>query len=294
MNHTRLTINVLISTLAACLFPLAIMAQVEDPHVTGNVPITFYGKVVDQHDQPVPDVTVRLEIRVGYFTSPTSGKERWDTVRLTSDKSGVFVLTNVNGGFIQFNSIEKNGYKLSPKQVKANFLYYPQVFHPEPANPVVFKMWKKAGEEQLVGSAWHGKVACDGTTNHFDLHNGHSSAEGVLEIICTRTPLNFEMTSRQPFDYKLIIAISGGSIQPTEDEFTYLAPESGYLSSVTIDRKPGDPKWGGGLMQEFYVKTDKGEYGRLSVEWDAGHRPAPTSLKWECTINPSGSRNLER
>jgi hypothetical protein len=106
--------------------------------------------------------------------------------------------------------------------------------------------------------------------------------------------LNFEMTSDRPFTYKLEISIRDGGIQPTEDEFTYKAPENGYAPSVTIERKPDDPKWGGGLKQEFYIKTAKGEYGRLSVEWDAGHRPAPTPLKWESSINPSGSRNLER
>jgi len=67
--------NAFKATVAACLFPAALMAQAEDPHVTGNVPIAFYGKVVDQNNQPVSDVKVRLEVRVGYFTSDHRNRE---------------------------------------------------------------------------------------------------------------------------------------------------------------------------------------------------------------------------
>jgi hypothetical protein len=200
----------------------------------------------------------------------------------------------VTGYGIDRLSIREDGYELSQKASRGYVFGHKVEYKPNPNDPVIFRMWKMAGKESLVGPAWHGKVACDGTTSRFDLHSGHPSADGGLEITCTRTPLNFEMTSDRPFTYKLEISIRDGGVQPTEDEFTYKAPENGYLPSITIERKPDDPKWGGGLKQEFYIKTAKGEYGRLSVEWDAGHRPAPTPLKWESSINPSGSRNLER
>jgi protocatechuate 3,4-dioxygenase beta subunit len=106
--------NTFVATLAACLFAVGLMAQDEDPHVTGNVPITFYGKVVDQNNRAVAGVKVWLEYRVGYFTSPTSGKERWLPVSLTTDTNGNFILDGVKGGFVQFSSIEKDGYKLLP------------------------------------------------------------------------------------------------------------------------------------------------------------------------------------
>jgi hypothetical protein len=221
MYHARITMKMLITTLAACLLPVALTAQVEDPHVTGNVPITFYGKVVDQNNQPVSDVKVRLEVRVGYFTSPTTGKERWDPVFLETDTNGNFVLDSVKGGFVQFTSIEKEGYKLLPAQVKAGFMYYPRQFHADPTNPVVFKMWKKQGAEPLVGSVWHGNVPCDGTVMTFDLLTGKRVKDGNLQIACTRVPLNIIPRENKRYDYSLQIAVLGGSIQPTEDDFTY-------------------------------------------------------------------------
>jgi hypothetical protein len=283
----------LIATLAACLMPVSLMAQVEDPHITGNVPITFYGKVVDQNNQPVPEVKVRLQVRVGYFTSPTTGKERWDPVSLETDADGKFVLSNVKGGFVQFNAIEKEGYKLLPRQAKEGYMYFPPQIHPDPTNPVVFKMWKKRGAEPLVSSSWHGKMASDGATNRFDLLRGARSDDGSLEIICKRTPLSSPPPGNAHFDYSFEIAVNGGAIQTTADEFTYLAPESGYSTSYKVAQKADDPKWWGRVTQEFYIKTADGHYGRLSVDWYASQN-APNHLDWDCSINPSGSRNLER
>jgi hypothetical protein len=288
MKMKNLYPKTIILTLIACLTAVVSNAQLRNPV---NILLNFYGKVVDQEGKPVVGAKVNLEAQANYFDENRSEQKPFT---FQTDKNGDFNLIGAYGAIVTVSSIEKDGFELS-KKVDRHYSYtLPADFHPDPQNPVIFKMWKQRGKEPLVGSAWHGKVACDGTPVDFDLYHGWRNTEGSLQITCTRTPLNFEMTSRQPFDYKVEIAVSGGGIQPTGDEFTYLAPEGGYSPSVTIERKAGDPKWGGGLRQEFYIKTAKGEYGRLSVEWDSGHRPSPTPFKWDCSINPSGSRNLER
>jgi hypothetical protein len=203
-------------------------------------------------------------------------------------------LDNIRGGSIQFNLIEKNGYKLSPKQVKANFIYYPKQFHVDQENPVVFRMWKAAGKEVLAGSHWHGKVACDGTLVRFGLLTGEPSKDGDLEIACTLTSTDKKVGKRVLSDYGFQIRVGGGGIQATRDEFTYMAPESGYLPTVTIDEKAADANHRNPeLKQEFYIKTADGHYARLSIDWSAWQK-SPTYFEWDCSINPSGSRNLER
>lgn len=101
----------------------SLIAQTEDPHKTGNVPITFYGKVVDQSNQPVAGVKVEVGILVGYLKSPQEYDQKLDAASLVTDAAGHFVLEDVKGSSIQFNSITKDGYKLSPKQVKQTYLY---------------------------------------------------------------------------------------------------------------------------------------------------------------------------
>lgn len=271
-----------------CLMAVVSNGQLSTPI---NILLNFYGKVVDQSGKPVVGAKINLQTQANYFDENRSEQKPFT---LETDQNGDFNLIGAYGAIVTVSSIEKDGYELSKKANRTFSYTVPAEFYSDPEKPVVFRMWKEAGKESLVGSAWHGKIACDGTSVGFDLYRGTRSPGGSLQITCTRTPLNFELTSPQPFDYKFKITIRDGGIQPTGDEFTYLAPDNGYSTSVTTERKPGDPKWGGGLSQEFYIKTSKGEFGRLSIEWDAGHRPAPTPLKWDCSINPSGSRNLER
>jgi hypothetical protein len=278
-------------TILALTIGLTAVALDAQRRTSENVPVGFYGKVIDQDGHAVAGAKVSLDFIVSHMD-----EDRTETRPLTmqTDQSGHFELTGVIGYGVDKIQIQKEGYQLSQKTLRSYVFGHKTDYKPNYDSPVIFRMWKEGGKEQLVGSAWHGKVACDGTTNHFDLLHGSRSDNGNLEIVCTRTPLNYERTNGPSFSYKFEITLIGGSVQTTGDEFTYLAPDAGYLPSVTIERKPGDPQWRAGVDQEFYIKTADGHYGRISVTWDAGHRPSPTVLKWDCSINPSGSRNLER
>jgi hypothetical protein len=277
------------------LWPFSSTAQigVADP-VTGNATINFYGRVVDQDGKPLAGAHVGVSVSVGYLPSPGAlGMKDEKSTQLT-DANGNFILTDANGHSLKIESIDVHGYKLSEK-VKRSYAYSwsGDIFHPDPTNPVVFKMWKMQGPESLVGSVWHGNVSCDGSLTTFDLLRGKRVKDGNLQISCVRTPLISPPPGNGPFDYKFEIAVVGGGVQPTEDEFTYLAPEKGYAPSFIEAKKPSDPGWRGRLTQAFYFRTEDGHYGTLFVDWYTAQN-SPTHLEWTCSINPSGSRNLER
>ena len=281
---------IVLSTVLMWLVP--VFAQTDDSRLTGNVPITFYGRVVDQSNLPVQGVKINVQVREGHLTSASTGEQRWKPASLTTDANGDFSLNGASGNFLQFDSIVKEGYRLSPRQEKTNFTFYPALFHPDFANPIVFRMWKRRGAEHIVNSAWEGKVTADGTVDSFDLVSGKRAKEGTLQITCTRSPLTSPPPGTAHFDYSFRLAILGSEIQPTDDEFTDFAPERGYVASFVLAQKAEDPKWWGRVTKEFYIKTKDGRYGKLSVDWYASQN-APSHLEWNCSINPSGSRNLE-
>jgi hypothetical protein len=265
---------------------LSVIAQTAEE----NVPIAFYGKVVDQNKLPVTGAAVKLKVVTSHFATATTEEKEYP---LETDANGSFTLTGALGASLFITSIQKPGYELS-KKAQLGFVYaLTGSYHPDPANPVVIRMWRIAGKEPLVGSAWHGKVACDGTTNRFDLYTGKPSADGNFEIMCKRVPVASAPHGHGEFNLTFEVAVLGGGIQPTEDEFTYRSPETGYRPTFTLDQKADAPKWRPNVNQEFYIKTSDGRFGRLHVDWEAWQTP-PTHFEWDCSINPAGSGNLER
>jgi hypothetical protein len=279
----------------ACVVPVSLVAQQDERHTTGNVPIEFYGKVIDQDGNPLASAKVAFELQVGHMTSETKGYVSRNRITLQTDQSGQFSINGTKGIHLILQSVEEPGCELS-KKTERWFSYNESgaIFHPDPSKPVIFKMWKKAGKEPLVGSHWRGKVVCDSTLVSFGLLNGKPSQDGDLQIVCTLTPTDKKVGNHTLSDYGFQITIVGGGVQQTGDEFTYLAPENGYLPTVTIHEEAADANHRNPeLEQEFYIKTADGHYGRLSIDWSAWQKP-PTYFEWDCSINPSGSRNLER
>lgn len=265
-----------------------------------NVPLTFYGKVVDQDGRPLAGAKVDLEISVGDLVpvpeSPAGFLERLRSDKATaqSGSNGLFSLIGFSGHGIDIKSISKTGYKLSAKvDLSYTYVATARPFHPDAKHPVVFKMWKLQGKEPLIEFSWSHKVPCDGSTNRFSLATGRLDPNGMLEICCTRVPSRLPYPGNRPFAYTFEIGVLKGGIQPTDDDFSYSAPMSGYAPSFIESKKAGEQGWRSSLKQEFYIKTAEGHYGRLAVEWYSW-QDSPTHLMWDCSINPSGSRNLER
>lgn len=277
-------------TLIASLLPFSALTQLRTPE---NVPINFYGKVIDQQGQPVVGAKVSFDLLTSHIRQIRTSEK---PMTLETGADGRFSLTGVTGYAIDQISIAKEGYELSQKAPRGFTFGLLPDYTPDTTNPVVFKMWKQTGKETLTHSSWRGKAVCDGTTNCFDLLSGHSQADGNLKIACFRIPVNLPPANTKPYTYKFQISLNGGGIQPTDDDFTFLAPEQDYLQSLTYGQSADDPKWDRRtpIPKEYYIKTADGHYGHLSVDWDVAFWKAPMILKWNCSINPSGSRNLER
>ncbi len=260
----------------------------------GNVPVALHGRVVDQANQPLDGVVVRLELRVGYMRTPTEGHTRWDIVELTTNPNGLFTLANRKAGHVNVVGLEKSGYEPSSKNPKIfGFAASNLPRHvPDPQKPVVFRMYKLLGAEPMIFVRQTGGIPCDGTSTNFDAFTGlRTSSNHNFKVTFTRVPLH--PTKGQRYDNTLKLEIIGGGILATDDEFTYLAPEEGYEPSVTIERKAGDPAWDRYITRCFYFKTKEGYYGRMKVELATFFEPPPTQFGYESWINPSGSRVLE-
>lgn len=254
-----------------------------------NKPIEFYGLIIDQDSNSISGVRVKIGIRHWTMPDPAILQARGKDIDLerTSDASGRFEFHGATGddfGVV----ITKDGY-LSPPN--ARYVFGPQAGTYE--NPIIFKMWKMGEPQKLVSHRTLFGFQRDGRIYTLDLLNNKKiegeNADGDLRI-------KFQCPSikpNQPYPWTLEISAVGGGLIETTDEFTYLAPESGYQPEVLLQATSVAPSAVPDFTKTYYIKTRNGQnYGVVQMQIYSDYR-GQSAMLVNSRINPNGSRNLQ-
>jgi hypothetical protein len=243
-----------------------------DPRFEWKMPISFYGKVVDQDGQPV----AAARIRYGW-NAASGSNERF----AQSDSHGMFSIEGINGKVLSVR-VQKHGYYASKDGFGAfeyAAFFEPHYHEPDPYKPVVFQLQKKQQVAPLVRTEQEIRLPERGPAVRVPLDDRTS-----LEL----SLLANNMKPDQPWSMR--IATDSAGLQTATDEFPVEAPTDGYQSSVILDRKSPKPGGWSGLYQGgvLYFKTAQG-YGRVEIKMLAGDDEARVTTY----LNASGSRNLQ-
>jgi hypothetical protein len=257
-----------------------------------NVPVNFWGRVVDQDGTSLSGVKVEMSLRQWKEESGSPSGEFLVFNRQTG-ANGTFDLRGENGDALEFRSINKEGYRLSPKAVTSlNFERNP---NPSSANdPIIFKMWKiGASGKLLTGSKFFGIVP-DGRTYTIDLIRGTKSegesSEGDLRVKILRPSV---IQERLPYDWTCVIETIGGGLIEADDDFMYQAPETGYSSPYQVKFTASQTNWTDTVKDNVYVESRGGAvYGIIHMEIIA-HYQDKSVFNVSYSINPNSSRNLQ-
>jgi hypothetical protein len=266
--------------------------QTIDAAQTANVPIAFWGQVVDQNGKGLAGANVSAGIRHWSLTPTLQGHASSIKVKALSGSDGVFSIANVSGDVLELDAIFLDGYELSAKAKRA--FDYTRGVRTSPTNPVVFRMWKHGIKQPLLkGSGFFGIIP-DGRTYAIDFTTGKksetTSSEGDLIVSITR-PLDAVWNSK--YDWAFTLKAVGGGIFEEKGDFMYLAPEDGYDAVVQYQFKEQDPSWTHRVRKQFFAKTRNGQhFARLNVEVFA-HYDNEAVYKVEYAVNTNGSRILE-
>ncbi len=252
-----------------------------------NIPISFYGRVLDQDGHPVSGVQIKMNgEHVFYLISQGIASTNIE-METQTDADGRFQWTSDKGDMLAVESISKDGYRLSPKA--------PHSFMPSSGSlldPVIFKMWKMIGKEQLV-SGRHVFGIDSGKTYTLNLINGkkiEGEAEGDLRVSIARPA---DAKPREKYQWAFSIEVLGGGFLESNDEFMYLAPESGYEPKIEMQFNPSSPAWTGVVKKQFFIRSRNGQvYGGVQIEVDSIYN-VHSALQIDYAINPNGSRNLQ-
>ena len=248
-----------------------------------RMPINFYGRVVDENEQPVPGAKVELS----WTDLSQAGTSQAKT---TTDAQGSFSLLNRIGRHLQVR-VNKDGY-YTPKRQQISFDYAgfweADYYVPDPNNPVLFHIRKKNQGEALGSGEIRPTIPADGTPVRFDLLNGgRVSPDGQLEIAAVT---NTEQYPPRIFNWRATIAVAGGGLIEHNAEFPFEAPEGGYQPSVEFDMPTNAADWKRLMEKSYFIEFGSPpRYGRIQIRLDGGSQKVSVSY-W---VNPTGSRNLE-
>jgi hypothetical protein len=257
-----------------------------------NVPINFYGQVIDQESNSLAGVDIKVAIRHLTLPDPPASEFGTTEIRLerVSGSDGRFEINGATGDAFDLESILKDGYEAEP--TKRTFGSSGGTF----ANPVIFKMWSTNTHEQLITGETKFQIVPDGRAYIIDLSKGTISESGTGDLkVWVKRPS--DITYGQRYNWSCEIdTINGGLLQETDASASmYQAPVGGYTTAFTYGEDATVNGWGDTTgTQRFYIMLNNGlEYGRTSIELEAYHNgQIPGLIRIQYAINPTGSRIL--
>lgn len=262
---------------------------------TNNVPIDFYGKVVDQNGAPVAGVEVKAAIRLMKEPLPGMIGDGFDYLVARTASDGTFSFLNRTGEFFGIDKIQKEGYLVSATVHEKTYYYASdeKKYRPNPSVPEVFKIWKQMGAEELIERNLKYKLTTEGRSYGLDLLNGaQAKADAITDIRVSMTAPSV-IKPHVKYDWNFVLeAVEGGLIE-TSDDYMYLAPLDGYVSRIQVSFSASDANWSDNFRKRFYVMSRNGSvYARIEILVGVALN-GRGYLHIESASNPNSSRNLE-
>lgn len=264
-------------------------ARIETAIIDSNVPMDFFGQVVDSEEDPVEGAQVKLRVQRHVFTAPNSFSAASGDFLIYSDKNGLFSLRQERGHMLEVVDIEKTGYRLAAKQQTSfNVSRTDYSASYSSAKPFRYLLVEEGSASTLfyvkhsLFSDWSGAPI------KLDLRLG-VGGEGDMEIIPTRG----EMKGRR-CDWSLVVRMLDGGIVECEGHAGSIAPTEGYSTYWETGFDLGDKGYQSGITADAFVKTSEGLYSRvaIAVYADVVAQNVP-SIILRVLLNEEGGRVLD-
>lgn len=251
-----------------------------------NVPINFFGRVVDQDGNSIEGALITFNARKGLV----AGIEAVDELTTYSDSLGNFSARDLRGFRLSLENIEKEGFRLASRQIR-NFNYDGgNPVETGLSNPQIYVMISIA-EEMPVAFLKHRILSdWDGESIFFDLEDGIVEAENSDIVIISVREKRGE--NRYDWEFSVRSEEGGVALAPLNGSPT-VAPLNGYGSEWSIGHRSDDEDYKGGFTRDSFVKLDDGRYARINFNVYVDERRTSSNIILRVFINESGGRVFE-
>jgi len=259
-----------------------------------QVPLSFYGRAVDQDGAGVDGATVTLTYTHFDLTVPQYHFLGEGSRSMKTDQQGFFTVSGIKGYGLAIK-VSKEGYLASKRNFPgANYVHVAKPFSPDLSKPVVYLLRKKGVPVPLVSSVRNYVLRRDGAPLSVDLMTGETNGTNPDITIQLWVDDTRRHGNSGRFDWRAKVEVlNGGGLETTDEEFGYTAPGDGYVDSAELGYSISDTNkpWSDAASQTYYLKLRGGSmYGRMELQMVPG---GDHFCLIRSSLNPSGSRNLE-
>lgn len=258
-----------------------------------NLSIEMYGKVIDQHGQPVVGAEVNMMVAGGGSFAPGSGP-----VRVTTDEAGMFRV-QAKGQQMEILSVKHPNltrpvFNVAGVKRVYGFLdtvgrfgeQYSWRSYTSPDKPFVIDVWRVEKFEKLE----------HGSGGFLPVPNGKNDEQAGIIVSCTREEKAPNTHwSDQKGSWSITFSPIDGGIQETNDLYLNEAPESGYQPELTVTMERGDPDYKVNIQpaRRYYYTAHNGKwYGSFSATFEPYMFDDKCLVKIAFKYNPNSSRSL--
>jgi hypothetical protein len=263
-----------------------------------QTPIEFYGKVVDQHGDPV----AAAEIKIMPFDNAFGSSDT--QMLLSSDADGRFSVKGLKG-LAMGVQVEKTGYltlsdlgferPASARRIEYGLDGTGGARFKDSNKPTLFTLHKIGPLEPMAyveQKRW--SLPVDGSPRHIALDSKEGKGTHQIEFRFTSGWSQIPSGKRygKLYDWKLEARIPGGGFCMCPSDYAFDAPESGYQETLSIDFPAKlDKQWKSFAFRRRFVKFADGTHARIRFCIDGNTDRTPLSMTSWMNLKP-GSRNL--
>jgi hypothetical protein len=260
-----------------------------------SAPISYWGKVVDEKGNPVPDATVAWTANNN--PDPYGAGTRGET---RTDADGLFFIASRGIGL--YVEVWKTGYYQVPTQARAKLGSFGGFDNPAvisntdsplgtPDNPAMYALHRKgtaAALIQITERPIH--IPKNGSPVAMSLSTGQTAPSdegGGLNIACWTNDQVKDADGH--YTWRCQLSVPGGGLIERIDQYAFEAPVHGYKPVVELG--PPIDRWSARAEQQYFVKLPNNCYARIDfrIRTAGDHY-----FIIESYLNPTpGDRNLE-
>ena len=257
-----------------------------------NLPIEYYGRVVDQDHKPLQGVKVGFTVTAIPKTPVPWGPDETTKGSCETDANGLFSVSGSRGVSFGVNRIEKPGYRESGYFNQGHVRYEsnnPQGHVPDPSKPVEFMLIRddlpKAEKvfNERVRWTWN-----SGTSTK-------SIGPEVGTIVFYPRRNGLDPTNRQlKFDWSVTMRFEGFSVVrlPGGDQ-ARVAPLDGYEATAACGQGHDEEKWSSSFEGVYAIRTTDGKFGAMKISVFGDGDDDGMCGRVTIYLNKSGARNID-